>query len=173
MILRCLFMIFFVFCGVTVMAQNGHEFDYKNQPDSFWKQKLAPDVYAICRGRGTEKPFSGVYDQNKEEGTYYCACCGGDYPLFDSRTKFDSGTGWPSFTKPFNKQSITTQSDYRLTSFFSGARTEVLCARCGSHLGHVFEDGPKDKGGLRYCMNSLALSFAPSGQTPTRLFDVP
>jgi len=101
-----------------------------------------------------------------EKGTYYCACCGGDHALYSSAAKFDSGTGWPSFWEPISSNSVTLQEDK--SGLFDSAipRTEVLCSRCGGHLGHVFDDGPKEHTGLRYCMNSPALIFVPEGQKP-------
>ncbi|MGB0935082.1 MAG: peptide-methionine (R)-S-oxide reductase MsrB [Alphaproteobacteria bacterium] len=147
--------------------------DYMAQPDEFWRKHLNEDQYYICRSRGTERAGTGEYDKFYEEGTYYCACCGGDFPLFSSETKFDSETGWPSFWDVVSKDAVIEQEDDRIVSRLFGARTEILCGRCGSHLGHVFNDGPQDKTGLRYCMNSLALSFSPKGVVPKNAFEDP
>ncbi len=118
-----------------------------------WKKDLTPEQYAILRERGTEPAFTGKYVDNHDEGVYKCAACG--QQLFDSETKFDSGTGWPSFTDPMNLEHVELRDDHE----YGMARTEVVCKRCGSHLGHVFDDGPQDKGGKRYCINSCALNF--------------
>ncbi len=122
--------------------------------DEEWKKDLTPEQYKILRESGTEAPFTGELLDNKEEGVYKCAACG--QQLFDSGTKFDSGTGWPSFTDPSNLEYVELKDDY---SYMGIHQTEVTCKRCGSHLGHVYDDGPRDKGGKRYCINSCALNF--------------
>ena len=120
-----------------------------------WKKVLTPEQFNVLRKEGTERAFTSPLNHNHEKGVYVCAACG--LPLFSSDTKFDSGTGWPSFWAPIDPAHIITKSD---RSFFQ-IRTEVLCARCGGHLGHVFEDGPKPTG-LRYCINGVAMKFIPA-----------
>lgn len=120
--------------------------------DEKWKQKLTDEQYHVCRQHGTERPFSGKFHASKEAGTYQCVCCG--EPLFVSDTKFDSGTGWPSFFAPFDEKAVETETDRS----HGMVRTEVHCRKCGSHLGHVFPDGPQPTG-LRYCINSVSLDF--------------
>ena len=123
-----------------------------NQEDA--KKKLTPEQYNVCFEKGTEPPFSGKYYKTKDDGMYRCIVC--DQPLFSSDTKFDSGTGWPSFSDVVNKGNVKVQEDLS----HGMVRTEVLCGHCGAHLGHVFDDGPTETG-KRYCVNSLALNFEP------------
>jgi peptide-methionine (R)-S-oxide reductase len=126
--------------------------DKINKDPKEWKEQLTPEQYDICINKGTEPPFSGKYCDSKAEGTYKCVCC--EEPLFNSNTKFDSGSGWPSFWEPISEEKIENISDTSLGM----VRTEVNCNKCGAHLGHVFDDGPKPTN-LRYCINSISLSL--------------
>lgn len=129
--------------------------------DGEWKKELSSEAYHVLREAGTEAPFSGKYVENHEDGTYRCHACGA--VLFSSGTKFDSGSGWPSFTDPAIADHIGTRIDRSLEM----ERIEVFCRTCGSHLGHLFNDGPEDKGGKRYCINSLALDFEKQDKNPS------
>ncbi len=129
--------------------------DKVTKSDEEWRAELTPEQYEVLRRKGTERPFTGAYVDNKTDGTYVCAGCGAE--LFSSGTKFDSGTGWPSFTDPMNTEHVELHTD----TSHGMVRTEVTCKTCGGHLGHVFPDGP-GPGGQRYCINSCSLDFKPA-----------
>jgi peptide-methionine (R)-S-oxide reductase len=122
--------------------------------DEEWKKELTPDQYEVCRMKGTEQAFTGEYYKTKDPGVYKCAACGNE--LFTSETKYDSGTGWPSFYKPISEENVETEEDMS----YGMSRTEVMCSKCGAHLGHVFPDGPRPTG-QRYCINSVSLKLDP------------
>jgi peptide-methionine (R)-S-oxide reductase len=133
------------------------EMEKIEKPAAEWKKQLTPEQFEVTRKAGTERPFTGKYASNHDDGLYHCICC--NTVLFDSKTKFESGTGWPSFFKAIAKENVVVQSDTSLGM----QRSEVQCRRCDAHLGHVFEDGPPPTG-LRFCMNSASLNFVARGK---------
>ncbi|MEO1047778.1 MAG: peptide-methionine (R)-S-oxide reductase MsrB [Pseudomonadota bacterium] len=132
--------------------------DPKTLTEAEWRERLSAEQFHILREAGTERPFTGEYDKFYEEGEYMCGACG--TRLFISAAKYNSGCGWPAFTKPADGDTVEERRDLS----HGMIRTEVLCGNCGSHLGHVFPDGPPEQGGLRYCINSAALSFVPESE---------
>jgi peptide-methionine (R)-S-oxide reductase len=132
--------------------------DRTDKSEQDWREALSEEQYHVCREKGTERAFTGAYWATKTPGVYRCVACG--EPLFSSQTKFDSGTGWPSFWQPLSEEAVATETD----SSYGMVRTEVHCRHCGSHLGHVFPDGPRPTG-LRYCINSVSLALEPGEQS--------
>ncbi len=132
--------------------------DLRDKPEAYWRETLTPEQYTVCRLKGTERPFTGALYHNHAEGTYNCVACG--QQLFASDAKFESGSGWPSFDDPINRERVELVTDRS----HGMARTEVVCKRCGAHLGHLFDDGPRETTGQRYCINSVALDFQPASE---------
>ncbi len=161
-------LLFVLFSGARAAGEKHEGDSYMKKivkSDEEWKHYLTPAQFKIARGKGTEQPFCGMLNDNKKPGIYYCACCA--LPLFTSKQKFVSGTGWPSFFEPFNSKHVATKTD----NSHGMQRTEILCARCDAHLGHVFPDGPKPTG-LRYCVNSDSLSFMQDSSLSDKKADI-
>ena len=150
----------FIIYGITIAEENtsmtkdtqaSSSEDLRQKDDSYWKDKMSPEQFAVCRESSTERPFTGKYWDEKKPGMYYCSACGAK--LFSSDTKYDSGSGWPSFYDVADKNAVELKRDIS----HGMIRTEVICKKCGAHLGHVFDDGPKETTGKRYCINSVSL----------------
>lgn len=144
--------------GQDMQKKSGEKIEKIKKSDEEWREELSSEEYYILRKKGTEQAFTGKYYKHKEDGIYVCAACGTE--LFSSDAKYESGSGWPSYYKPVSKQNVDTETDMT----YGMVRSEVSCARCGGHLGHVFDDGPQPTG-LRYCINSVALDFVASDAT--------